>query len=60
MIGAKQMEVSMKIRPIPDNRIILVKAQDSPEFIRSFNENKISKELLASCRKAGKLFGHNK
>lgn len=50
----------MKNRPIPDNRIVLVKAQDLPEFISSFNENKISKELLASCRKAGKLFGCNK
>lgn len=50
----------MKNRPIPDNRIGLVKAQDLPEFIRSFNENKISNEFLASCRKAGKLFGHNK
>lgn len=50
----------MKNRPIPDNRIVLVKAQDLPEFIRSFNENKISNEFLASCRKAGKLFGHNK
>lgn len=50
----------MKNQPIPDNRIVLVKAQELSEFIRSFNENKISKEFLASCRKAGKLFGRNK
>lgn len=43
------MEGPMKTRSIPDNRMVLVKAQDLPEFIRSFSENKISEELLASC-----------
>lgn len=39
------------------NRIAVVKKQDSQAFVREFNENKVTKDFLESCRKAGKLFG---
>lgn len=50
----------MAVLAKPVNRISIVKVENSREFIRTFNENKISQELLDSCRKAGKLFGKHK
>lgn len=47
----------MAVLAKPVNKIPIVKEQNSREFIRKFNENKISTELLESCKKAGKLFG---
>lgn len=44
----------------PINRIAVIKRQESQEFVREFNENKVSKEFLDSCKKAGKLFGGRK
>lgn len=44
----------------PINRIAVIKRQESQEFVREFNENKVSKEFLDSCKKAGKLFGKRK
>lgn len=43
-----------------DNRIVLIKPENSREFIREFNKNKVSREFLESCKKAGRLFGRNK
>lgn len=34
--------------------------QDSRQFVREFNGNKVSKDFLDSCKKAGKLFGKKK
>lgn len=51
---------SMAVLAKPINRIAVIKKQDSQEFVREFNENKISKEFLNSCKKAGKLFGKRK
>lgn len=51
--GVKEMAVLAK----PINRIAVVKKQDSQAFVREFNENKVTKDFLESCRKAGKLFG---
>lgn len=39
------------------NRITIIKEKDTSEFFKNFNANKISNELLESCKKAGKLFG---
>lgn len=44
----------------PINRIAVIKKQESQEFVREFNENKVTKEFLDSCKKAGKLFGKRK
>lgn len=44
----------------PINRIAVIKRQESQEFVREFNGNKVSKEFLDSCKKAGKLFGGRK
>lgn len=56
----KKEEEIMAVLAKPINKIPIVKKKDSPEFIRTFNENKISKDFLDSCRKAGKLFGKHK
>lgn len=38
----------------------VIKAEDSKDFVRRFNENIVSDEFLETCRKAGKLFGRKK
>lgn len=38
------------------NVLPIIKEKDSKEFIRCFNNNKVTKEFLESCKKAGKLF----
>lgn len=38
------------------NRLPIIKEKDSREFIRCFNNNKVTKDFLESCKKAGKLF----
>lgn len=44
----------------PINRIAVIKRQESQEFVREFNGNKVTKEFLDSCKKAGRLFGRRK
>ena len=39
-----------------NNRMQIIKADNVDEFIREFNDNKVTDEFLESCRKAGKLF----
>lgn len=51
---------SMAALAKPINRIAVIKRQESQEFVREFNGNKVSKEFLDSCKKAGKLFGGRK
>lgn len=47
----------MAVLAKPINRIAVINKQESREFVRKFNENKVTKEFLDSCKKAGKLFG---
>lgn len=42
------------------NRLPLIKAKDSKRFIKEFNEHLPTKEMIESCRKAGKMFGKAK
>lgn len=44
----------------PFNRVIVISKKDSSEFVREFNQNKVTKEFLDSCKKAGKLFAKRK
>lgn len=44
----------------PVNRMAVIKKQDSQEFVRKFNKNRVTEEFLESCKKAGKLFGKGK
>ena len=50
----------MAVLAKPINRIAVIKKQESQEFVREFNENKVTKKFLDSCKKAGKLFGKRK
>lgn len=50
----------MAVLAKPINRIAVIKKQDSQDFVREFNENKVTTEFLDSCKKAGKLFGKRK
>ena len=50
----------MAILAKPINRIAVIKEKESQKFVREFNENKVSKDFLDSCKKAGKLFGRRK
>lgn len=44
----------------PINRMLIIKEKISQKFIRDFNKNKVTKEFLDSCKKAGKLFERDK
>ena len=50
----------MAVLAKPINRMTVVKKQESQDFIREFNENKVTNEFMDSCKKAGKLFGKRK
>lgn len=50
----------MAVLAKPVNKISVIKKKDSQEFIRDFNGNKVTKEFLDSCKKAGNLFGKKK
>lgn len=50
----------MAVLAKPINRMPLVKKEESRNFVREFNNNKVSKEFLDSCKKAGTLFGKRK
>lgn len=56
----KKEENDMAVLAKPINRIAVIKKQDSQEFVREFNKNKVTKEFLESCKKAGRLFGKGK
>lgn len=56
----KREENKMAVLAKPINKIAVIKQQDSQEFVREFNKNKVTKEFLDSCKKAGKLFGKRK
>lgn len=56
----KREENRMAVLAKPINKIAVIKQQDSQEFVREFNKNKMTKEFLDSCKKAGKLFGKRK
>ena len=44
----------------PINKLPVIKKEESPNFIREFNNNLVTKDFLDSCKKAGKLFEKNK
>lgn len=50
----------MAVLAKPINKISVIKEKDSRKFVCEFNENKVTKEFLSSCEKAGNLFGKKK
>lgn len=56
----KEEGQKMAVLAKPINRIAVIKEKESQKFVREFNENKVSKDFLDSCKKAGKLFGKRK
>lgn len=50
----------MAVLAKPINRIAIIKQENSKQFVREFNTNKVSKEFMESCNKAGKLFRKDK
>lgn len=50
----------MAVLAKPDKKIQVIPQNVSPEFVRKFNNNKLSGELKNSCEKAGRLFGVKK
>lgn len=56
----KREEKKMAVLAKPVNRIPVIKKEESRNFVREFNRNKVSKEFLNSCEKAGKLFEKRK
>lgn len=58
--GTKKEEKKMAVLEKPINRVSVIKSEDSPKFIQEFNKNKVSKEFLNTCEKAGDLFAGRK
>lgn len=56
----KKEGIRMAVLAKPINRMPLVKKEESRNFVREFNDNKVSKDFLNSCKKAGKLFEKRK
>lgn len=40
----------------PSNRMIILNAEDSKDFIKRFNQNVITPQHIKECEIAGKLF----
>lgn len=59
-ITDKKEENDMAVLAKPINRMNVIKEQESSKFVREFNDNKVTKEFLDSCKKAGRLFGKSK
>lgn len=57
---SKKEGKNMAVLAKPINRIAIIKKKDSHSFVREFNENRVSKDFLDSCKKAGKLFAKKK
>ena len=54
--GGNDMAVLAK----PINKVSVIQEKDSRKFVRDFNNNRVSKEFLDTCKKAGSLFGKHK
>lgn len=51
---------NMAVLTKPINRVSVIQEKDTSSFVREFNNNRVSKEFLKSCKKAGTLFGKGK
>lgn len=51
---------NMAVLAKPIDKIAVIKKEESQKFVREFNANKVEKEFLDSCEKAGRLFGKRK
>ena len=47
----------MAVLAKPINKMTVIKRQESQACVREFNGNRVAKDFLDSCKKAGKLFG---
>lgn len=54
--GGNNMAVLAK----PINKVSVIQEKDSRKFVQDFNNNRVSKEFLDTCKKAGSLFGKHK
>ncbi|XCP84406.1 hypothetical protein ABXS75_15270 [Roseburia hominis] len=50
----------MAVLAKPINRVSMIRKEESRNFVREFNDNRVSKDFLDSCKKAGKLFERKK
>ena len=50
----------MAVLAKPVNKVSVIPAKDSSSFVREFNQNKVTKEFIQSCEKAGRLFNGKK
>ena len=50
----------MAVLAKPVNKVSVIPAKDASNFVREFNQNKVTKEFIKSCEKAGRLFNGEK
>ena len=58
--SSNEKEVGDMVLTKPINKIEIIKNDNTKKFIHEFNKNKVSTELLSSCKKAADLFGKQK
>ncbi|MBQ8802256.1 MAG: hypothetical protein IJZ53_01285 [Tyzzerella sp.] len=46
----------MAVLSKPVNKVSVIPAKEASDFVREFNQNKVTKEFIESCEKAGRLF----
>lgn len=51
---------NMAVLAKPINKVSVIQEKDSRKFVQDFNNNRVSKEFLNTCKKAGSLFGKHK
>ncbi len=59
-ITKEKEEIKMAVLAKTTNKITVIKEKESSNFVREFNDNKVTKEFMDSCKKAGRLFGQKK
>lgn len=47
---------NMAVLSKPVNKVSVIPAKEASDFVREFNQNKVTKEFIESCEKAGRLF----
>lgn len=52
--------INMAVLAKPINKVSVIQERDSRKFVQDFNNNRVSKEFLDVCKKAGSLFGKHK
>lgn len=52
----KKGDEHMAVLAKPSNKVVVIEADKSKDFIEQFNKNVVTEDFLKKCKKAGDLF----